>query len=205
MAYAVSASAISVGLGRRPSVLLPRVSPSEERFHQFVKSGHVDAVLAFLTTPSPPLPAFASGQRRSIHFDIDCRDESGHSALQMAVVNEDAAMVDLLLGRSPSIGVCYNALLHAVHSGNTALVDTLLGHIARVAGSDVAAGSAADTGLESMCADFTPDITPLILGEARKCVLKWISYTFPDTHRIFAKCITGNKNSKQEIKITRRN
>ena len=167
MADAVSATFVSVGLGRRLSILLPHVNPCQTRFFQLVKSGDVDAVLAFLTNPlpPPPLPAFASGQRRSIHFDIDCRDESGHSALQMAFVNEDAAMVDLLLGRSPSTGVCYNALLHAVHSGNTALVETLLGHIARVAGSDVAAGSATDAGSGSTCADFTPDITPLVLGE----------------------------------------
>jgi ankyrin repeat protein len=59
------------------------------------------------------------------HFDTNCSDSLGRTALRIAIENENTEMIELLLENSVDVG---DSLLHAISEENVEAVELLLRH-----------------------------------------------------------------------------
>lgn len=128
-------------LGIRPSELLPHLDGSEKVFFKLILKGDVRAVEKFiLSHPS---------------LNINCEDYQGHTALILAIKINHVEMVNFLL--SLEYLIIGDAILHAVQTGNCTIVELLLDSMKR-SGSEMSFPGCIES------AEFSPDITPLILA-----------------------------------------
>ncbi|ROL54374.1 Short transient receptor potential channel 4 [Anabarilius grahami] len=119
-------------------------------------------------------------------ININCIDPLGRTALLIAIENENLEIVELLLSFGVYVG---DALLHAIRKEVVGAVELLLNHKKPSRGMQVP-----PILLDKQFSDFTPDITPIILGAhtnnyeiIKMLVQKGVSV--PQPHQVRCNCM----------------
>ena len=131
----------AASLGSRPSIVLPHLGEHEKKFFDLVNGNELQLVSEFLDD--------------SPHFNINCVNFQGVSALHVSVNNRSEQMVQLLLQRrGVQVGDC---VLHAIRDNQIKITQLLLDKLNEIS-----------PGLEFVgCAnssDFPDHLTPLIFA-----------------------------------------
>ncbi|XP_070552773.1 short transient receptor potential channel 4-like isoform X2 [Ptychodera flava] len=160
-----------------------QLSPEERLYLLAVEKGDLPTVRHFL-------------EEAAVYFNINinCTDSLGRSALLIAIQNENVEIIELLLSHNVQIG---DALLHAIDEEVVEAVDLILKH-KPTGKKDIRAQILHD---QNETADFTPDITPVMLAAHRNNyeILKMLierGASIPKPHPV--KC--GCNDCKSSIK-----
>jgi transient receptor potential cation channel subfamily C len=139
------------GTGNKPYKEMGTLTYEEKKFLLAVERGDVASVRRMLASPE-----ITSGV-----LNINCCDPLGRSALLMAIDNENLEMVELLLDNKMETK---DALLHAINEEFVEAVEVLLDHEETIHKPGELHSWEA---IPPDTANFTPDITPLVLGAHR--------------------------------------
>eukprot|EP00095_Tigriopus_kingsejongensis_P010280 snap_masked-scaffold474_size162001-processed-gene-0.5 protein:Tk10280 transcript:snap_masked-scaffold474_size162001-processed-gene-0.5-mRNA-1 annotation:"trp channel protein" len=173
------------------------LTPEEKRFILLVERGDTATVAKTITLY----------QSKPQVFDINCMDPLGRSGLSIAIMNENPEMMDLLLNEGISVA---DALLLAISEEYVEGVELLLLYEER---NHVGGTPYSWEAVDHVSANYTPDITPLILAAHKNNyeILKILldrGASLPTPHDLKCSCdscITASQEDSLRFSLSRIN